>query len=101
MAGSFSHVGLGRGPDVDHLGAYPFGFEPLRRGERLVEHRPPPDDRDVLSFLEDSGFADRHRVVVVRHLLDERPVVSGLLEKDDRVRVTDRGEEEPLGIVRR
>ncbi len=79
--------------------------------ERAVGH-----DRELVAFADDIGFAQRHRVMPLRHLAlrvrcpgygglvrvaVERAVVDAFrLEEDDRVVRLDRADQEALGVIR-
>jgi hypothetical protein len=77
----------------------PFSAAWSGRRDRLVEHRAPGDDRDVLALADDAAF-ERHGVVPLGHVALGGAVDALRLEEEHRVRIADGREEQPLGVVR-
>ena len=65
--------------------------------QRLVRHRAPGDDRDVLALAQDVAGVERQRLAVVRDFLLHEPVDARRLEEHDRIRIADRREQQAVG----
>ena len=72
----------------------------LGRGDRLVHHPRHRHDGDVGARAHDGRPADRDDVVG-RRLRSLHAVEQPVLDEDDRVRVLDRGAQQPVGVGRR
>src|SRR5215208_596709 len=94
-------VPRGQRAEIEDLDRNTFALELLRGLVGCVDHRPPGDQRDVVTFAVRPCLAEGNRVALVRHLVLDAPVKVLVLEVENRVRIVDRLDEEPLRVRRR
>ncbi|EAU61899.1 probable nuclear antigen [Stigmatella aurantiaca DW4/3-1] len=87
-------------PEIDELAANAQGLGLLGRRHRLVEHGAPGDDGERLPGADHLGAAKLQGVVLLGHLLPMAAVKALGLEEEDGIRLPERGEQQPLGIIR-
>src|SRR5574341_422632 len=88
------------GAQVDHLAVDPLRLRLFGRAGRLVPHRAPGEQRDLRAPPGHPRLPERHRVVPLGHLPLRRAVDPLRLEEEDRVRIADGADEQPLRVVR-
>ena len=87
--------------DIDHLGLDAVGRQGIGSGNRLLNHRPPGDERQVRALAQHETGVERRRLTVVFHRLLERPIDPLGLQEDHRIGIADRRQEQTVGASRR
>ena len=86
--------------EVYHLRVYPVLAEFRADLRAPVGHSRIADDGKVVALAADRGLAERHDVILLRHLA-LLAVEHLMFDEEDRVLATDARLEKPLGVVRR
>ena len=79
----------------------PSSREFLGSGRGLLHHRAPADQRHIATFPQDEGDIERQGLAIILDVAFCGPVNAGGLQKDNRIRIADRGEQQTVGAFRR
>ena len=89
------------GREIDDLRVDPLRSELVGSRERLFHRGAPADQGNVAALPQHEGDIERQRLAVILDLSLRCAVDARRFQKHHRVRIADRGEQEPIGAFRR
>ena len=87
--------------EVDDLATHPVAFQLLGGLQSLYRHRTPGHHGDVGSLTESIADIQQHCLTLVGDFLTGQPIQPDGLEKDDRIRIPDRRQQQTIRTGRR
>ena len=95
------HIQGFQGGDIDDFGLDAFAGQNIGGLHRFAQHRAPADQRNVRTLQRDEAAVERQGAAIVDNRLPGRPVGALGLQKDDRVRIANGGQQQTVGLRRR